>query len=67
MARAIATRWRWPPDISCGKRLAYSEPRPTSASTSSTRRRVAAEGMSSSMRRPSPTSWPMVMRGSSDE
>ena len=39
-ARAMATRWAWPPDSSRG-RLVLCPARPTSSSTSSTRRRLA--------------------------
>ena len=35
-ARAIATRWRWPPDSSRGKRRATAGGRPTSSSSSAT-------------------------------
>ena len=35
-ARAIATRWRWPPENWCGKRVATAGSRPTRASQSAT-------------------------------
>ncbi|MNI82251.1 hypothetical protein D3C73_1389420 [compost metagenome] len=41
-ARAIEMRCRCPPENSCGKRPASLADRPTSSSSSSTRRRVSA-------------------------
>ena len=40
-ARAIATRWRWPPESWAGRRRNQSGSRPTSASSSRTRSRSA--------------------------
>ena len=36
-ARAMQSRWRWPPENSCGKRRAMSGARPTLRSSSATR------------------------------
>jgi hypothetical protein len=41
-ARAIATRWRWPPDRAVGDRLAKSAGRPTSSRSAPTRSALSA-------------------------
>ena len=53
-ARAIATRWRWPPDIALG-RLSACAPSPTASSIPSARRRSSARTCRPPARSPSST------------
>ena len=67
-ARAIATRWAWPPDISCGSRSVNREPSDTMSSSSVTR--AAACLRPGTRRCTSSTSVrarPAVSRGFSEE
>lgn len=68
MAMAISTRWRMPPDSSCGYWRARSAgwDRPARASSSSTRASTAVRSRRPWMRRISPTWSPTVRTGFSD-
>ena len=67
IARAIAMRWRWPPENSCGKRLRPAGSSRTSAKACAARRsRSRREIAGSCTRRPSVTISPAVMRGDSE-
>ena len=65
-ARAIATRWRWPPDSRPGRTSACSGASPTSSSSSSTRAHTCSRGRSLWTRRISASTEPTLRRGFSD-
>ena len=68
MARAIAMRWRWPPENSCGKRDRILAGMPALVSASSTRSwRAFLLSPSLLTIRPSSMIWPIDMRGLSEE
>ncbi len=66
-ALAIATRWRWPPESSAGKREASSGDNPTSARRPPTRSRSSFPRARFCTRRGSPTWSPTCMRGFSED
>ncbi len=65
-ARAIPTRWRWPPLNSWGYRSMARADMPTRASSSSVRAAAAVRPRTPVMRKPSPMASPTLMRGLSE-
>src|SRR5499425_824582 len=65
-ARAIAMRWRWPPENSCGKSSAARSGRPTRSSNRSRRLRTSADASDSLVTSGSTMIEPTRMRGLSD-
>ena len=63
-ARAIAMRWRCPPENSCGQRPAFSGRKPTRRSNSPTRAASSARGTTRCSRNGSAMACATVMRGS---
>ena len=65
-ARAMATRWRWPPDSSAGRRLVTDSARPTRSSQVTARRRCSARPPMPNERSGSATMSPTLIAGFSD-
>ena len=65
-ARAMLTRWRWPPENCRGWASSARGPRPTSSSSSRQRASTALARHHAWNRSSSPSTWRTVMRGLSD-